>query len=308
MVHRVVVDVVPDLEHRLGERGGFRPAEAHALVAGHVHDQAAGPEGVQVLGAQVRQRRVRVLQGAVDDDVALGEERRERHAAALGDDLAEERRLVVVVELRDPHRMDGGAHRGNPAVGQHLDIVDAVGVEGRDRAAGRGAEADDDGAQAAAVVTGGTGQGQGVQHRAVAGQFVVLVEHVQAEAAVAGPVVHRLERDQGELLVDRQLGDGPVLDAVRPAPEDLAVAAVRRGPRAAAWAGGRRRPRPAAARAGRCGPRAVPGGRPRRRNARRSPLPGSAAAGVPGRCGPGGGGGSGGAARQASACWQGLRG
>jgi hypothetical protein len=28
----------------------------------------------------------------------------------------------------------------------------------------------------------------------------------------------------GELLVDRELGDGPVLDAVRPAPEDLPVA------------------------------------------------------------------------------------
>ena len=132
--------------------------------------------------------------------------------------------LSVVVELRDPHRMDGGTHRGNPAVGQHLDVMDAVGVEGRHRAAGRGPEADDDGAQAPAVVTGGPGQRQGVQHGAVAGQLVVLVEHVQAEAAVAGPVVHRLEGDQRELLVDRQLGDGPVLDAVRPAPEDLPVA------------------------------------------------------------------------------------
>ena len=47
---------------------------------------------------------------------------------------------------------------------------------------------------------------------------------MQAEAAVAGPVVHRLEGDQRELLVDGQLGDGAVLDAVRPAPEDLAIA------------------------------------------------------------------------------------
>ena len=120
--------------------------------------------------------------------------------------------------------MDGRADGGNTAVGQDLDVMDAVGVQCRDGAAGGGAEADDDGAQPAAVVAGGAGQRQRVQHRAVAGEFVVLVEDVQAEAAVAGPVVHRLEGDQRELLVDGQLGDGPVLDAVRPAPEDLPVA------------------------------------------------------------------------------------
>ena len=49
--------------------------------------------------------------------------------AAIGDDLAEERRVLVVVELDDPHRVDGGAHGGHSAVGQHLDVVDAVGVE-----------------------------------------------------------------------------------------------------------------------------------------------------------------------------------
>ena len=38
-----------------------------------------GRERVQVLGPQVGQRRVGVLQGAVDHDVALGEERRQRH-------------------------------------------------------------------------------------------------------------------------------------------------------------------------------------------------------------------------------------
>lgn len=46
---------------------------------------------------------------------------------------------------------------------------------------------------------------------------------MQAEAAVTGPVVHRLEGNQREFLVDRQLGDGRVLDAVRPSPEDLPV-------------------------------------------------------------------------------------
>jgi hypothetical protein len=37
-------------------------------------------------------------------------------------------------------------------------------------------------------------------------------------------VVHRLEADQGQAPVDRQLGDLLVLHAVRPAPQDLPVA------------------------------------------------------------------------------------
>jgi len=98
-----------------------------------------------------------------------------------------------------------------------------VGIQRRHGAAGGGPETDHDGAQPAAVVSGGTGQRQGMQHGTVAGELVVLVEDMQAEAAVAGPVVHGLEGDQREFLVDRQLGDGPVLDAVRPAPQDLPV-------------------------------------------------------------------------------------
>ena len=154
----------------------------------------------------------------------LGEERRQRHAPALGNDLAEERRFVVVVELRDPDRVDGRTHRGNPAVGEHLHVVDAVGVQRGHGPAGGRPEADHDGAQPAAIVAGGPRQCEGVQHGAVAGELVVLVEDVEAEAAVAGPVVHRLESDQRQFLVDGQLGDGPVLHAVRPAPEDLPVA------------------------------------------------------------------------------------
>jgi hypothetical protein len=49
------------------------------------------------------------------------------------------------------------------------------------------------------------------------------VEDVQAKTAITGPVVHGFECDQGQLLVNGQLRDGAVLDAVRPAPEDLPV-------------------------------------------------------------------------------------
>src|SRR6478735_7630972 len=91
----------------------------------------------------------------------------------------------------------------------------------------RGAEANHDGAQPAPVVPGGTCQRQRVQDRAVAGQLIVFVEHVQAEPAVAGPVVHGLKRDEGQFLVNCQLGDGAVLDAVRPPPEDLPVPHLR---------------------------------------------------------------------------------
>ncbi len=95
--------------------------------------------------------------------------------------------------------------------------------ESRHRSARGRSETDDGGAEPATVVPGRAAQLQGVQDGAVARQLVVLVEHVQAEAAVAGPVVHGLERDQGELLVDGELSDVTVLYAVRPAPEDLSV-------------------------------------------------------------------------------------
>src|SRR6266851_7560340 len=47
---------------------------------------------------------------------------------------------------------------------------------------------------------------------------------MQAERAVARPVVHRLKGDQGQPPVNAQLGDFLVLDAVRPAPQDLPLA------------------------------------------------------------------------------------
>gem|GEM_PF-4410293 len=203
------------------ERAQLKP---HALVTRDVHDQASRAECLQVLGPQIRQRIVRVLQRAVDHDVAFGQERRQRNPAPLGDDLAQEGGFVVVIKLDDVDGVDRGAHGRDSAVGQHLHVVNAMGVERGHGAAGGRAEADHHGTEASAVVTCGTGERECMKHRTVPGQLIVLVEDVQPETTVAGPVVHGFEGDECELLVDGQLGDGTVLDTVRPAPEDLAVA------------------------------------------------------------------------------------
>ena len=60
-----------------------------------------------------------------------------------------------------------------------------------------------------------------MQDRGVPGDLVVLVQHVEAERPVRGPVVHRLEGDHRQSPVDRLLGDLDVLYAVRPSPENL---------------------------------------------------------------------------------------
>ncbi len=115
----------------------------------------------------------------------------------------------------------GDATAATSAVGQHPHIVDAVCVQRGDRTAGGGAESDHRSAQPPTVASGDAGQLHGVQDRAVAGELVVLVEDVQAHAPVTLPVVHRLEGDQGQPTIDGDLGQGRVLHAVRPAPDDL---------------------------------------------------------------------------------------
>ena len=175
----------------------------------------------EVVVGHEHQRGVGVLEHAVDDDVVLREELGQRHPAVLRDRVAHLRRGVVVVEVDDPCGVDRCGHGRDRAVGEDVDVVHAQRVERRHRTAGGRAEADDDGAQPTPVGTGRSGDLHGVQHRAVAGELVVLVEHVQAEGAVAVPVVHRLEGDQRELLVDGDLRELLVLHAVRPTPEDL---------------------------------------------------------------------------------------
>ena len=119
----------------------------------------------------------------------------------------------------------GGVNRrtdgGHLPVGQHTHIVNAVGVQCGDRAAGGGAEPDDGSAQPTTVAAGDSGQLHGVQDGAVACELVVLVKDVQAESAVGMPVVHRLEGDHRQPPIDGDLSQGGILHAVRPSPDDL---------------------------------------------------------------------------------------
>src|SRR6478609_449410 len=221
VVDGVVEHVVADEEGGVGEGRRLRPAETHALVARHVDDDAARRHPLEVVVRHERDRGVGVLEHAVDDDVVLGEELPEGHRAVLGDRVAHARRRVVGVEVHDPGRVDRRRDSRLLTVRQHVDVADPERLERGDRPAGRGAEADDDRAALGAVVTGDPRDLEGVEHRAVAGELVVLVEDVEAERAVLVPVVHRLEGDERQLPVDgglRQLG---VLHAVRPAPEHL---------------------------------------------------------------------------------------
>ncbi len=172
-------------------------------------------------GGHEHQRRVGVLQHAVDHDVVLGQEVRQRHPAALAQRTAAARVARVAIEVHDARRVDGRANRAGRPVGQHIDVRHAMGVQRRHRSPAGRPEADDGRPQAAAVLARRPDELHGVQHRAVPGQLVVLVEDVQAERAVGGPVVHRLEGDQRQPPVDAQLGDLLVLHAVRPAPQDL---------------------------------------------------------------------------------------
>src|SRR5680860_1210623 len=97
---------------------------------------------------------------------------------------------------------------------EYVDVVHAVRLECGHCATGSCAEADHGSTKPSTVVACGADDLQGVQHGAVSGQFVVLVEHVQVEGAVGGPVVHRLERDQRQPPVDGLLGKLLILHTV----------------------------------------------------------------------------------------------
>jgi hypothetical protein len=107
---------------------------------------------------------------------------------------------------------------------QDVDVTDAESAERGHCTASCCSEADHDRAQPTAVVARRPDERERMQHRGVAGQLVVLVEDVQVEVPIAGPVVHGLEGDQRQPLIDSDLGDRGVLNAVWPAPEDLSFA------------------------------------------------------------------------------------
>ncbi len=152
----------------------------------------------------------------------LREEGSHGHPAAFAQHVAAARVIMVKFEVHHPRRVDRRGYRVDGAMRQHVHIADAVRVQSGHRAARRRPEADDGRSQPPAILTGQAGEFQGVQDRAVTGHLVVLVKDMQAERAVSGPVVHRLERDQGEPPVDAQLRDLRVLNTMRPAPQDLA--------------------------------------------------------------------------------------
>ncbi len=226
MVDGVVAHVVADLEHRLIERCRGRPAETHSFVAGHVDDEAPRRECRQIGLVEVVQGSVRVLQGAVDHDVGFGEERCEGHPAVFGDHVAQVRCDLIVVELHDVHGVDGRPDGRHLAVGEHLHIVHAMGVERGHGTTSSGSETDHHCAQAATVIAGEPHHLQRMQYRAVPGELVVLVKDMQSESTASLPVVHGLERDEREPFVDGELGHLAVLDTMRPSPQHLPVAKV----------------------------------------------------------------------------------
>jgi hypothetical protein len=102
-------------------------------------------------------------------------------------------------------------------IGEDTHIVNAMGVQCGDRAAGGGAESDYGSAEPTTVAPGDSGQLHGVQDGAVAGDLVVLVKDVQAESAIGLPVVHYLEGDQRQPPINGDLREGgPARSAASP--------------------------------------------------------------------------------------------
>src|SRR5450631_3050391 len=99
--------------------------------------------------------------------------------------------------------------------------MDAQRVKGRDSTSCRVPEANHDGLEMAAVVTGRADQAHRMQDRAVPGELVVHMEDVDDETPRLRPVIHRLPRYERQPFVDTDLRQLGVLDGMRPAPENL---------------------------------------------------------------------------------------
>ncbi len=154
VVHGVIVHAVRHLDDRLGKRGRSCPAETHAGVTRDVDDQAPGSERRQILLGDENQRCVGILKDAVDDDVVVGEEARHRDRPVRQIRPGPFRRIRVLSHLDDLRGVNRRRDRGHVSVGQHAHIVDAVGVQYGDRAAGGGAESDDGSPQPTTVAAG----------------------------------------------------------------------------------------------------------------------------------------------------------
>lgn len=102
-------------------------------------------------------------------------------------------------------------------VGKDRDIEYPEGVQDGDRPSAGGTEADNGGANAAAVFAGRAHQLQRLQNGAVTGELVVLVEDMH-EGTLGRPIVHCLPRDKGQPAVYCKLSDRLVLHAMWPTP------------------------------------------------------------------------------------------
>ncbi len=118
-------------------------------------------------------------------------------------------------------RVDRRCNDQGIALREDRDIANSERVQRGYRPPPRRPEADYRGAELTAVLAGSSYLLESMQDRAVARQLVVLVEDVGAKAPLGGPVVHCFPCDQRQPAVYCELSDCLVLDAVRPAPQDL---------------------------------------------------------------------------------------
>jgi hypothetical protein len=102
---------------------GRAPAESHGLVAGDVDDQGTWCHVRKVVVCQERERRISVLEHAVDDDVVLGEELCKAHPAVLRDRVAHSRRGVVAVEVDEPCGVNRCGHGRDFTMGEDVDVM-----------------------------------------------------------------------------------------------------------------------------------------------------------------------------------------
>ena len=161
------------------------------------------------------------MERAVHNNVMGGQELWQQDATVIGQNLAQMGIAVIGVELNNVCGVNGRTHRGNSALGKYLDVMNSMGFKCGDSSSCRRTKTNDDCAASRAVETRRTNQTQGVQYGGIAGKLVIQVENMQAEVTFGSPVIHRLESNQRKPPVNRRLGHFIILDAVRPAPQNM---------------------------------------------------------------------------------------
>ena len=152
MVDTVVVQIVTDGEHRIGERGRARELEAHPLVARDVDEKRSTREQFEVVVHDERQRVLGVLEHAVHDHVVVGQHLRQRPRLRRLQGECPARQCWITLEMLHPHRGERRGHRRHTALGQHRHITDPQRRQRPHRATRGGAEADHRRAHPATVI------------------------------------------------------------------------------------------------------------------------------------------------------------